>query len=137
MASNAAAPPPIKDDYLAKLAKRKTLKEKNIKYWEDDALSGFKVDRSDYVFCLIENYTNMARYRSQTSSGLVLEEAHDLAQSSEIRLAHDFCRCFSEGARWTYAHKVHGRDSSGGPRRYLWDRCESQSGCRRRCRGTF
>jgi hypothetical protein len=39
MASTAGAPPPIKDDYLAKLVKRKALKEKNIKYWEDDALS--------------------------------------------------------------------------------------------------
>jgi len=38
MASSANVPPPIKDDYLAKLPKRKKLKQKNIKYWEDDAV---------------------------------------------------------------------------------------------------
>jgi hypothetical protein len=43
MASTAAAPPPIKDDYLAKLDKRKALKERNVKYWEDDALSEIRI----------------------------------------------------------------------------------------------
>jgi hypothetical protein len=39
MATNGAGPPPIKDDYLAKLAKRIELRDKNLKFWEDDAYS--------------------------------------------------------------------------------------------------
>lgn len=64
MASIPAAPPPIKDDYLAKLAKRKALKEKNIKYWEDDALSESPDSR-----VLLRNNLADPHYRPLCSAG--------------------------------------------------------------------
>lgn len=89
MASTAGAPPPIKDDYLAKLAKRKALKEKNIKYWEDDALKA----KPPLDSSLKKHTTLLNRLRSAlltTSAEAFLKELDGLTltkYTEEIRTA--------------------------------------------------
>lgn len=49
-AAGASGTAPIKDEFIAKLAAREALKEKNQKYWEDDPYSKLA---NEQCFCLL------------------------------------------------------------------------------------